>query len=305
MNLNTRDVGEERMRKRAEMLPSDDEVSGQSSGDEASDNDSWDDEDLDENEAATEEQPSKEQGESIGERLIKLSHGAGPSRRKRHIRDNTGGEQKQANAAKTARDRARSGIAAHQQARGGDSGSGRTKVPSRANKNRPQEASSRRAVGRFREVVVTKRKTSRDPRFEGGGGSSKLNYDIFRKAYGFLGTYQDSEIEELKKSLKKEKNQERSGRLQALLTRLQQERAERSQGDRTRTAIREAKQKEREAVASGKKPFFLKGSEKKRLSLEQRYEGLKEDGKLSKFMEKKRKKNAAKDHRWLPSKRQK
>lgn len=46
-----------------------------------------------------------------------------------------------------------------------------------------------------------------DPRFEGGGGSSKLNYDIFRKAYGFLGTYQDSEIEELKKSLKKEKNQ--------------------------------------------------------------------------------------------------
>lgn len=46
-----------------------------------------------------------------------------------------------------------------------------------------------------------------DPRFEGGGGSSKLNYDIFRKAYGFLGTYQDSEIEELKTSLKKEKNQ--------------------------------------------------------------------------------------------------
>lgn len=45
-----------------------------------------------------------------------------------------------------------------------------------------------------------------DPRFEGGGGSSKLNYDIFRKAYGFLGTYQDSEIEDLKKSLRKEKN---------------------------------------------------------------------------------------------------
>lgn len=46
-----------------------------------------------------------------------------------------------------------------------------------------------------------------DPRFEGGGGSSKLNYDIFRKAYGFLESYQDTEIEDLKKSLKKEKNQ--------------------------------------------------------------------------------------------------
>lgn len=47
-------------------------------------------------------------------------------------------------------------------------------------------------------------------------------------------------------------------------------RAERSQGDRTRTAIREAKKKERDAVAGGKKPFYLKGSDKKRLSLEQR-----------------------------------
>lgn len=46
-----------------------------------------------------------------------------------------------------------------------------------------------------------------DPRFEGGGKSSKLNYDIFRKAFGFLEDYQDKEIEELKKSLKKEKNQ--------------------------------------------------------------------------------------------------
>lgn len=54
---------------------------------------------------------------------------------------------------------------------------------------------------------VVPRDVIADPRFEGGGGSSKLNYDIFRKAYGFLGTYQDSEIEELKKSLKKEKNQ--------------------------------------------------------------------------------------------------
>lgn len=35
-----------------------------------------------------------------------------------------------------------------------------------------------------------------------------------------------------------------------------------------------------------------------------RYEGLREEGKLGKFMEKKRKKNAAKDHRWLPAKRQ-
>lgn len=46
-----------------------------------------------------------------------------------------------------------------------------------------------------------------DPRFEKGAGSSKLNYDMFRRAYGFLASYQDSEIEELRNTLKKEKNQ--------------------------------------------------------------------------------------------------
>lgn len=54
---------------------------------------------------------------------------------------------------------------------------------------------------------------------------------------------------------------------------LEPTRAERAHGDRTRNALRQAKNKEREAVASGKKPYFLKGSEKKRLSMEQRYVG--------------------------------
>lgn len=47
-------------------------------------------------------------------------------------------------------------------------------------------------------------------------------------------------------------------------------RAERVHGDRTKKALRDVKKEERKAVATGKKPYFLKGSEKKRLSLEQR-----------------------------------
>jgi len=61
------------------------------------------------------------------------------------------------------------------------------------------------------------------------------------------------------------------------------------------------KAKEKEAVKGGKKPFFLKKSEKKRLELVQRYEDLKATGGLEKAMAKKRKKNASKDHRYLPS----
>ncbi|CAM9515987.1 unnamed protein product [Choristocarpus tenellus] len=177
------------------------------------------------------------------------------------------------------------------------------KTRGRPNKNRPQEVPSNRPVGRFREVVKVTHQKSRDPRFEGGGSVSKLNYDIFRKSYSFLDDYQDKEIVELKKSLKKEKNQENAGRIREVLNRLQQDRAERSQGDRCQTALREAKRAERDAVASGKKPYFLKGSEKKRINLDQRFSALKEEGKLKKFLEKKRKRNASKDHRWLPSKR--
>lgn len=54
-------------------------------------------------------------------------------------------------------------------------------------------------------------------------------------------------------------------------------------------------------MKQGKKPFFLKRSEKKRQELVRRYEDLKATGRLQKVMAKKRKKNAAKDHRYLPS----
>ncbi|CAM9737763.1 unnamed protein product [Discosporangium mesarthrocarpum] len=178
----------------------------------------------------------------------------------------------------------------------------RVQGKSRANKNRPQEVSSSRAVGRFREVVKSKHQNSRDPRFE-GGSASKLNYDIFRKAYSFLDVHQEEEITALKKSLTKEKNKERSRGLQEALSQLQQQRAQRVHGERHLSALQKAKQEERVAVAAGKKPFFLKSKEKKRISLEQRYAVLKEEGKLKKFMEKKRKQNASKDHRWLPAKR--
>lgn len=60
---------------------------------------------------------------------------------------------------------------------------------------------------------------------------------------------------------------------------------------------------EKEAVADGKKPFFLKKSEKRKRELVAKYEELKSSGRLDKYMEKRRKKNAAKDHRYVPSTR--
>lgn len=63
----------------------------------------------------------------------------------------------------------------------------REEVAHRANKNRPLELTSKRAVGRFRQAVEVKRRKSVDPRFESVSG--RLNEDLFAKAYSFVDDY--------------------------------------------------------------------------------------------------------------------
>lgn len=61
--------------------------------------------------------------------------------------------------------------------------------------------------------------------------------------------------------------------------------------------------KEKTAVLAGKTPFYLKASDRKRIELEAKFEELQAKGGLDKFMEKRRKKNASKDHRYVPGRR--
>ncbi|PNW79128.1 hypothetical protein CHLRE_09g401663v5 [Chlamydomonas reinhardtii] len=173
----------------------------------------------------------------------------------------------------------------------------------RANKDRPQEMSSKRPVGRFREVIQVPNTKSVDPRFDSSGapGGGK---DTFRRRYAFL--YDDmlpAEKAELQAKMKKEKNPKFKAKMQAQLQRLEAQLKDESLRRRTQALEREWKSKEKVAVGSGKQPYFLKAADKKKLELLAKYQELKEGGKLDKFMEKRRKKNAAKDHRYLPSAR--
>ena len=59
--------------------------------------------------------------------------------------------------------------------------------------------------------------------------------------------------------------------------------------------------KEREAVSKGKKPFFLKKREVREAELKDRFESLSKRGKLNKYMEKKRRRNAKCDEANMPS----
>lgn len=62
----------------------------------------------------------------------------------------------------------------------------------------------------------------------------------------------------------------------------------------------EWREKERSAVAKGKKAFHLKASEKKKLVLAKKFERLEAAGQLEGYMEKRRKRSAAKDRKRLP-----
>ena len=92
----------------------------------------------------------------------------------------------------------------------------------RVNKNRPQEISSKKAVNQLREVFPIKKrneeKQRRDPRFDEECGHFSQN--IFDKTYSFLNDIKDKETKQLKKMLKKTKNEEKRQELSYLLQRL-------------------------------------------------------------------------------------
>jgi ribosomal RNA-processing protein 36 len=85
--------------------------------------------------------------------------------------------------------------------------------------------------------------------------------------------------------------------------RMKQQSKERKRGLRVMHRLDSLHREERQKVKEGKKPFFMKRAVVEHVSLEERYKELRKEGKLGKFMEKRRKKDASKDRRWLPGRR--
>lgn len=214
--------------------------------------------------------------------------------------------------------------------------SNQEKIGGRANKNRPMEASSKKPVGRFREVIQVPKKVARDPRFESLSGT--FDDKGFRSRYSFL--FKDylpdekeklqqkleksndpavindlmndiawtrgnlpAEREKLQKKLKKSKNPNVMDEVKNRKSWIDKQ-LKSDSGKRTDAAIlAEHKKKERDAAKKGKQPYYLKHSAIRTEALIKKYEDLKESGKLDSFIEKRRKKNAAKDHRFMPYRR--
>jgi ribosomal RNA-processing protein 36 len=173
----------------------------------------------------------------------------------------------------------------------------------RVHKHRPSEQTSKRPVSVFRDTMQAGKREIRDPRFQTLTAGAYVD-ESFKKRYAFL--YDEKLPEEkkaLQEALKKAKSTEARQQIKSQLASITQQvkaeevRRRKAEAERTEKASRKV------AVAEGKQVYYLKKSERRKQELIAKYEELQKAGKLEKFMEKRRKKNAAKDHRYLPGSR--
>lgn len=172
------------------------------------------------------------------------------------------------------------------------------RVFKRENKNRPMEMSSKRPVRLSKESDPAKKKMTRDPRFDDLSG--EYNESYFKSNYSFLFDIKSREKEKIKKTLKKEKDPEKKVELKMLYNRMDQQEQSEIQKDKRKTLEKEWKKKEQSQVQQGKKPFFLKKADLRKLELAEKYKELQKSGKLEKYLSKKRKKTAQKEKKKLP-----
>ncbi|XP_020595475.1 ribosomal RNA processing protein 36 homolog isoform X2 [Phalaenopsis equestris] len=171
--------------------------------------------------------------------------------------------------------------------------------PGRANKNRPMEMSSKVRVGRFREVIQAPKRVVRDPRFESLCGN--LDTEGFRNRYSFLYEVElPAEKAKLQKLIKKSKNTNVIEDLKNHISWIDKQLKSSSHKNIESDILRQHIKKEKEAAKHGKHPYYLKKSEIRERKLIKKYEELKASGKLHSFIENRRKKNASKDHRFMP-----
>lgn len=174
----------------------------------------------------------------------------------------------------------------------------------RENKNRPSEVSSKRKVSVLRDapgVAGRKKKINRDPRFDDISGH--FRQDIFDREYSFIGDIKSQEKQKVQKQLKKEKRQEKKEKLRRLLTKMNQQEQQASEDKKKKKIVEDWKKKEKALVKEGKTPYFLKKSDKTKLELAEKFKMLKQKGQVKQFMQKKRKRNSAKDRKKLPNAR--
>lgn len=142
------------------------------------------------------------------------------------------------------------------------------------------------------------RRYSRDPRFDSMAG--EFSESGYRAAYGFIDNMRRAEIADLKEKVGNARLPEEKEALRQELNSVSQKLKLSERAEALQKARSEQRKKELEAVKMGKKPFYPKRSDQKRLERVELFKELESAGRLEKYMTKRRQKRASKDRRMIP-----
>lgn len=161
---------------------------------------------------------------------------------------------------------------------------GEATVKARANKNRPREVSAKRPEPKQLKKIVR-----RDPRFDDRCGS--LNLDEFQESYKFLEEVHEQEKKVLAREIKRTKDEESREQLKKLQQRIQNQdnaKKEKEYEEKIKKSL-----VEEQLEKTGNR--FINKSKLKQAKLVEKFKDLQKSGKLDKYLERKRKKNASKE----------
>jgi len=170
----------------------------------------------------------------------------------------------------------------------------------RSSKHAPMAQASNRQVTRKRQVIDVPKVQVRDPRFGPLGGP--VDDTALAKKYSFINDYQDSEMAELKAAIKKSKNEDDKAVLKRKLLSMESKKKARENKEREQEVIREHRKKEKEAIAQGKNPFYLKKSDQKQQALVNKFDSMKSKDR-ERLIERRRKKVSQKEKKNMPAPR--
>lgn len=171
--------------------------------------------------------------------------------------------------------------------------------------HRPREMSSKRPVSAFRNIYggheQEKKKKKWDPRFDARAGDFKEV--CFENNYQFLDEIRTGEMQDLRNeynTARAEGDEKKAERLKNTLHKMETREKTRAEKRRHAETRKELHDDNIERMLRGEAPIFRTKAQVRRIDAEKKYEELKKDNKLDKYLQRKAKKESAKQKKARP-----